>query len=237
MQRPRALQWVGGCVGSIGLCLALAGCASEPVGPNIGTGKSAYDVIPAPEGAPTAENYKVGALDNLDITVFQEPDISAKGIPVDAAGNISMPLIGKVLAAGRTPPQLADELAERLGKYYVHPQVTVVVTSSVSQNVTVEGQVTEPGIYAIHGPTTLLDTIALAKGETENALTRQVMVIRYIDGKRMGAIFDMRAIRRGMELDPAIQARDVIIVGHSTQKQVWHDLLRASPLIGAFAQL
>ena len=224
-----------GALCAAGAALGLAGCNGQ-VGPHVGTGGGAYDVIPAPQGAPTADNYKVGPLDGLDITVFQEPEITVKGIPVDAAGNISMPLIGKVQAAGRTPTELADELSRKLEQYYVHPQVTVVVTSSVSQNVTVEGEVTEPGIYQIHGPTTLLDAVALAKGETNEAALGDVMVIRYIEGRRMGAVFDVHSIRRGREADPAIQARDVIVVGHSAGKQAWHDLLKASPLIDAFTR-
>lgn len=215
----------------------LSACNHE-VAPNIGTGTHAYAVIPAPQGAPTAQNYRVGPLDNLDITVFQEPDISAKGIPVDAAGNIAMPLIGRIQAAGRTPTELADFLEHKLAeKFYVNPQVTVIVTSSVSQSVTVEGEVVKPGIYAIHGPTTLLDAVALAEGETDNSALRQVAVIRYIDGKRMGAVFDIQRIRHGFDPDPALMARDVVIVGHSTGKQVWHDLLKAAPLLNAFAQL
>jgi len=216
---------------------ALSGCASHRVGPLVGTGEKAYSIIPAPDGPPTAQSYQVGPLDNLDITVFQEPDISAKGIPVDAAGDIALPLIGKVHAAGRTPTELADFLSHQLQlRFYVNPQVTVIVTSSVSQSVTVEGQVIEPGIYQIRGPTTLLDAVALAKGESENAALRQVMVIRFIDGRRMGAVFDIRRIRDGFDKDPAILARDVIVVGHSTGKQVWHDLLKSAPLFNAFAQ-
>ncbi|MDP9057489.1 MAG: polysaccharide export protein [Pseudomonadota bacterium] len=219
------------------LAVTLSGCADHRVGPLVGTGDRAYSVIPAPNGPPSAQSYQVGPLDNLDITVFQEPDISAKGIPVDAAGDIALPLIGKVHAAGRTPTELADFLSHQLQlKFYVNPQVTVIVTSSVSQSVTVEGQVTEPGIYQIRGPTTLLDAVALAKGESENAALRQVMVIRYIEGRRMGAVFDVKRIRSGFDKDPAILARDVIVVGHSTGKQAWHDLLRAAPLFNAFSQ-
>ncbi|MEX6913298.1 polysaccharide biosynthesis/export family protein, partial [Pseudomonas aeruginosa] len=75
-----------------------------------------------------------------------------------------------IQAAGNTSTQLADLLAAKLAeRFYVNPQVTVTVASSVAQRVTVQGDVKEPGIYPISGPTTLLDTIALAKGESEDA--------------------------------------------------------------------
>jgi len=220
---------------SIGI---LGGCAGTYAKSPLAKGGAAYDVIPAAVGdGSSVLDYRIGPLDSVDITVFQEADISAKGLPVDAAGDISMPLIGRVRASGRTSVELADYLAHKLGeKYYVNPQVNVSVASSVSQRVTVEGEVTEPGIYALHGTTTLLDAVALAKGETDNAATRQVAVIRVVDGKRMGGVFDLKRIRGGEDKDPQLFPRDVIIVGHSTGKQVWHDLLKAAPLLNAFAQ-
>lgn len=219
------------------LASVLAGCAGPNIGPNVNVGANAYAVIPAPSGEQAILDYVIGPLDTVDITVFQEPDMTSKGLRVDAAGNIAMPLIGRVSASGRTTTELAAEIERRLGeRFYVNPQVSVVVNGSVSQRVTVEGQVEEPGIYQIQGPTTLLDAIALAKGEAENAALRQVVVIRVIDGKRMAAAFDIERIRRGDDLDPAIFGKDVIVVGHSNRKQIWHDLLKAAPLLNAFTQ-
>lgn len=224
-------------IGAVALSVMLGACTNDNIGPNLQTGASAYDTIPAPAGEPRVEEYRIGALDTLDIIVYQEADISARGVVVDAAGLISMPLIGRIHAAGKTSIELADILTAKLAeRFYVNPQLTVTVASSVSQRVTVQGDVKEPGIYPISGPTTLLDTIALAKGEGEDAALRQVIVVRYIDGKRMGAVFDLKRIRRGDEADPAIAPRDTIIVGHSAGKSAWHDILRAAPLLGVFAQ-
>ena len=224
-------------IGAAALSVALGGCSNDNIGKNLYMGARAYETIPAPAGEPRVEEYRIGALDTLDIAVYQEPDISARGVVVDAAGIISMPLIGRVHAAGKTSIELADILTAKLAeRFYVNPQLTVTVATSVSQRVTVQGDVKEPGIYPISGPTTLLDTIALAKGESENAALRQVIVIRYIDGKRTGAVFDLKRIRRGDDADPAIAPRDTIIVGHSIGKAAWHDMLRAAPLLGVFAQ-
>lgn len=224
-------------IGVAALGAVVGGCADQNVGPNIKAGTAAYALIPAPAGGYAAQNYRIGPLDTVEISVFQEPDISSKGVLVDASGNISMPLIGRVAAAGLTTTQLADFLTRKLAeRFYVNPQVTVAVSSSVAQRVTVEGEVTEPGVYPLPGPVTLLDTIALAKGETENAALRQVVVVRYINGERMGAVFDAQRIRRGDDKDPAILARDVIIVGHSSSKKIFHDVLRAAPLLNVFAQ-
>ncbi|CAN5617053.1 polysaccharide biosynthesis/export family protein [soil metagenome] len=229
------MRWTS--IALFSLCALLGACADSNVGPNIRAGKAAYDLIPAPEGGPAPRNYLIGPLDTVEISVFQEADISSKGVLVDAAGNISMPLIGRIKAAGLTTTELADLLAARLAeRFYVNPQVTVAVSSSVAQRVTVQGEVSEPGIYPLQGPTTLLDAVALAKGETENAALRRIVIIRYVDGKRLGAVFDLRRIRRGDDSDPALLARDVIIVGHSTSKKIYHDVLRAAPLLNVFAQ-
>lgn len=221
----------------VALSLVAGGCSRNLSGVNMRVGDAAYEHFPGTRGETTALDYRIGPLDKLDITVFQEADISLKSAVVDASGNVSMPLIGRVKAAGLNSSELADKIAAKLEeRFYVNPQVTVAVASSVAQKITVEGEVVEPGIYQLTGPTTLVDTIALAKGETENAKTREVAVIRYVDGKRMGAIFNLEEIRRGDVADPEILPKDVVIVGHSTGKQAWHDLLKAAPLLNVFAQ-
>ncbi len=199
-------------------------------------GGEAYTLMPPPAAETAAVDYRIGPLDTLDITVFDEPEISSKGTPVDAAGNLSLPLIGQVRAAGLSASALADVLHDRYSRYYVNPRTTVSVASAVSQRVTVQGQVGEPGIYDMRGGTTLLDAIALAKGETENAALREILIIRQVEGQRTAALFDLNRIRRGEDPDPAIRARDVVVVGHSNVKQVWHDTLRAAPLLNVFTQ-
>lgn len=222
---------------AMGVLSFLGGCAAGLGGKNFAKGPSAHDVMPAISGEATAQDYHIGPLDRLDVTVFQESEMSLKGALVDAGGNISMPLLGRIRASGYSTIELSDILAAKLKeRYFVNPQVAVSISSSVSQRITVQGEVDEPGIYQLNGPTSLLDSIALAKGETDNAALRQVAIIRMVNGKRMGAIFDLQRIRRGDDKDPEVLARDVVIVGHSNGKQIWHDLLKAAPLLNAFAQ-
>lgn len=215
------------------LALLCAACAGQK--PNLPGGADAYSVIKAPGADSAPGDYLVGPLDTLQVTVFQEPDLSFEKIQVDASGNLTFPLIGTVRAQGKTSSELAREIASALGqKYLVNPQVTVLVTSSISQRFTVEGQVTEPGVYDIAGTTTLLEAIARAKSPTRSAKLDQIIVFRTIDGQRMGAIFDLKAIRNGDAPDPQILGGDVIVVGFSQVKGAWQDILRAAPL-AAFA--
>lgn len=216
--------------------LAVSGCTPSYVGPQVRVGEAAHDLIPAPSAEQVAHEYVIGPLDTLNISAFNEPDISGSGVSVDAVGNVALPLIGRVRASGMTATALSSELEKLYDRYYVKPQITVLVTSSVSQRVTVQGDVMEPGVYDFRGTYTLLDAIALAKGESQNAKLREVIIIRQIDGKRMAAAFDMTRIRSGTDPDPAVMGRDVIIVGHSNSKQAWNDLLKAAPLLNVFAQ-
>src|SRR3546814_477011 len=135
-----------------GLAVVCAGCSGMSVDRDLPRGSAAYGVIPAPDAGATAAAYRIGALDVLKVTVFQEEDLSFDELQVDASGNVSLPLIGTVRAEGMTAAALSSEIATKLGaKYLVNPQVSVSVASSVSQNVTVEGNVNQPGVYAING--------------------------------------------------------------------------------------
>jgi len=136
---------------SVSVAAFVSGC-STPVSPSLPRAQAAYDVIPAAASNAPEREYKIGPLDVLSVTVFQEPDLSFKELQVDASGNLLFPLIGDVHAAGKSAADLSHEIASRLGrKYLINPQVSVVVVSSESQHVTVEGDVTEPGVYDING--------------------------------------------------------------------------------------
>lgn len=215
--------------------LSLAGaCVSHP-SPDLPVGAKAYDAIPAPAADLPAQNYLIGPLDVMDVTVFQEPDLTVRDIQVDAGGNVLLPLVGEIRASGQTTTEFAHQLERKLGeRYLVNPQVSVVVSSSASQHVTVEGSVTEPGVFQIRGRTTLLDALALAKGPTRVAKLDQVIVFREIGGKRNGAVFDVPAIRAGRAPDPEIIGDDTVVVGLSNVKAAWRDFLTTVPLIAIF---
>jgi len=115
-------------------------------------------------GGDTDKSYRIGVGDQLEITVYQQPDLSKK-IAVGADGTIDYPLLGSVKAAGKSVRVLQEELATSLGKdFIVNPQVSVEVTNYKSQFVFVTGQVRNPGKYPLEGGTTLKDAIALAGG-------------------------------------------------------------------------
>ena len=219
------------------LCLAallmLGGCA-DTRGGTIPYGVAKFNA-PDPIAAIAAENaYRTGPGDTLAIAVMRVPDLSGDAV-IDPSGDITMPLIGKVPAIGKTTDQLASEISGRLSaKYLQNPEVRVALKSSSSQRITVDGSVNGPGIYSIAGSTTLLQAIALAKGTTSDANSRKVAVFRTIAGQRQAAAFDLTDIRRGKAADPEIFGNDIIVVDGSASKAALKNVLQTIPLISIF---
>ncbi len=181
-----------------------------------------------------AEEYRVGPMDTLDVSVYQAPDVS-RIVQVDAAGQIGMPIIGAVPVAGKTVNEIRDELTVRLkARYLRSPEVTVSVKEFASQKVTVDGSVGQPGVYPLIGKTTLVQAVAMARGLNREANEKKVAVFRTVNNQRMVAVFDLNDIRTGKLADPQIFANDVVFVDRSGGKTLWRDVISAVPLIGMF---
>lgn len=217
------------------LALALlGGCAGTKL-PHGETAYRLYPAAPADGASEVPAEYRLGPLDVISVTVFDEPTLSVANAQVDAGGNVLLPLVGSVHAAGRTSVELASDVAGLLGaRYLENPQVAVNVTTAASQKVTVDGAVTEPGIYKLEGRTTLLGALAMAKGTTRVSSLGQVVLFRTVDKEPMAAVFDVGKIRRGQMPDPEIQGDDIVVVGFSNVKGVWRDLLTTAPFVAAF---
>ncbi|MGC1271654.1 MAG: polysaccharide biosynthesis/export family protein [Croceibacterium sp.] len=179
--------------------------------------------LPAPENADTAGGgrpYLIGALDKLIIDVFGIEGLDKREVQTDSNGNISFPLAGVVQAGGLSPAQLEVLLENRLQQAHVRdPQVTVNLMETVSQVVTVDGEVREPGLYPVVGRMTLIRAVATAKGLTDMASRNRVVVFRSVGGQKYVALYDLGAIRQGAYSDPEIYANDVIVVGESASRR------------------
>jgi len=176
--------------------------------------------------------YLIGPFDKLVIDVFGIEELSKKEFQTDASGRISFPLAGVVEAAGKTPAELERLLEEKLsGSYVRDPQVSVNLKETVSQVITVDGEVKEPGLYPVIGRMTLMRAIATAKGATEFAKLKDVVIFRTAQGQQYAALYDLKAIRRGAYEDPEVFANDVVVVGDSTARRLFKDALQVVPLL------
>lgn len=217
---------------------ALAGCARrEPLQSTSRlTVVEGSSVLPAPDrGDLTAADRPalIGPLDTIQVDVFNVPDLSRE-MQVDASGRIAMPLAGTIDARGKTAEELADAIDAALRARYVRsPEVTVNIKSSVSQVVTIDGQVVEPGLYPVTNQMTLMRVIASAKGMSEFARQDDVVILRTVGSQKMAGLYNVAAIRRGAYDDPPVFANDVIIVGDSPQRRLFRDFVSLSPILAA----
>ena len=215
-------------------CLALGACARQvPIvaGP-----------VPATVADPlgqTAEflpgQYRLRANDLISVTVFREPQLSLEQVSVGADGWVSIPLLGPVMAEGLTAQMLEDRIEEAYGERYLRePDVAVNVVEYRSHRVTVEGSVTNPGMYTFQPGTRLSGGISLAAGPTRTADLQEVAVFRDTDDGMTIAKFDYGAVRAGRMADPYLQPGDRVVVGTDNLSVLWQDALRAVPLLGIF---
>lgn len=220
------------------LVIATAGCGSPP--PVKSTAELAVvennGVLPAPERSDlTAADRPalIGPLDTIEVDVFGVPELRRE-IQIDASGRIAMPLVGTIDARGKTAQELSQAIEGALrGRYVRDPQVTVNIKSSVSQVVTIDGQVVEPGLYPVTNQMTLMRVIASAKGMSEFARQEDVVILRTVGTKRMAGLYNVKAIRRGAYTDPAVYANDVIVVGDSPERRMFRDIVALSPLLAS----
>ena len=183
--------------------------------------------------------YKLGPMDKITINVFQMKELNAEKIQIDASGKIMMPVVGLVELAGRTTPEVAKEIHDKLAACCLqNPQVIVRLDEALSQQITVTGAVVESNIYALKGRTTLVEAITMAKGpDRRTADLKRVAIFRIINGQRQGALFNVDAINRGQAPDPEVFGGDQIIVDSSDTKSVWHGIVSTVPFLGVFAAL
>lgn len=220
------------------MATALAGCAGrqELQSTERLTVVKDSTILPAPDrGDLTAGDRPslVGPLDTIQVDVFNVPDLSRE-VQVDASGRISMPLAGTIDARGKTAEELATAIEAALrGRYVRNPEVTVNIKNSVSQVVTIDGQVVEPGLYPVTNQMTLMRAIASAKGMAEFAREDDVVILRTVNGRKMAGLYNMTAIRRGAYDDPQVYANDVIVVGNSPERRLFRDFVSLAPLLAA----
>jgi polysaccharide export outer membrane protein len=158
------------------------------------------------------KSYVIGAEDVLYIHVWKE-DALSKTIPVRMDGNISLPLIHQIKAAGLTPPQLEEAIVRRLREFYENPNVSVTVMEANSFKVYVSGQVKTPGVYKLRSEITILQIISMAGGFTDWAKQKKILVIRKESGKETRITVNYKKAMKGdPKANVILKSGDTIIV-------------------------
>jgi len=143
---------------------------------SLGEGSLAQEgAKPVESGAPAP--YSIGLGDVLRIVVWKEPELTLD-VTVRSDGMITVPLLGDVQAAGRTPSQLAGSLTAELDRLIENPRVTVSVSQATTARVYVVGQMLRPGEFPLAGRMTVLKALALAGGFKEFARPENIVIVR-----------------------------------------------------------
>src|SRR6476659_3998173 len=116
---------------------------------------------PKPSAAPISADYRLVAGDKLRVEVYKDTQLS-QALQVRPDGKITLPLLGDIAAAGKTPTELRDTLTAALREYITNPVVTVIVVETTPGTVFVMGEVNRPGAQAINGPISILQVLAMA---------------------------------------------------------------------------
>jgi len=216
-------------------CMALTACAAPSLKTGGGVTPVASSELPAPVRADLMspeEPYYVGPFDEITIDVYGIEELSKREVQVDASGRLSFPVIGVVEASGKSPTEISQEIETRLRqRFFREPKVTVNLKKIVSQMVTVEGEVKEPGVYPVMGRSSLLRALASAQGTTEFSKLNDVVIFRTVHGQKYAALYNLKAIRTGAYPDPDVFANDIITVGDSRGRRIFKDILQVVPLL------
>jgi polysaccharide export outer membrane protein len=142
--------------------------------------------VPDSKVSYSEEEYRIGVSDKLGINVWRNEELSLT-VPVRPDGKISVPLIGDVLAAGKTSEALAEDITARLTEFIRSPQVTVIVADAAStdfqQTVRVTGAVVRPAAFPYRKGMTVMDVVLSVGGITDFASENKAKLYRTANGE------------------------------------------------------
>jgi len=196
----------------LSLFFAVTAVAQDESTPTPRENSGEKKTIPPP--APSDSQYVIGKEDVLAVQVWREPELS-RLVAVRPDGKISLPLVGEVEAAGKTPLDLQKKLTELLDNYMKSPEVSITVQDARSQRFSIIGEVMRPGSYPLSKPMTVLDALALAGGFRDFAKSEKMFVLRTNpDGSRQRIPVSYKKIVsvKGTSQNVELQVRDTLVV-------------------------
>jgi len=135
-----------------------------------------------PPANDTVAEYIIGPGDTLNVFVYRDPEFSAE-VPVRPDGRISTPLVPDIMALGKTPAQVGEQIRERLKKYVTDPLVTVMVTGfggPLDRQIKIIGEVAQPMAVPYRAQMSMLDLMIMAKGLTRFADGNRAVIVRHV---------------------------------------------------------
>ena len=200
------------------ISIALTGCATG--------GRSGHVLPPANFAENGAgqhrDNYIIGAMDELTVFVWRNQELGVR-TQVRPDGRITTPLVTDMVAAGKTPAQLADDIRQALSQYIQDPLVSVIVDrpqGDFSQQVRIVGATTRPAAIPYRANMTALDAMIAVGGLSEYAAGNRARLIRVDRESGQQRQYDLRLadlLRRGdIRANVRLEPGDVIIIPESS---------------------
>lgn len=169
---------------------------------------------PAVRGAITPPtDYVIGPDDVLGIVFWREKELSAD-VVVRPDGKISLPLLDEISVVGLTPAELREKVMAEANKLVEDANATVVVKQINSRRVFITGAITKPGAYALTGPMTVVQLIALAGGLVEFADGEKIKIMRTEKNAPVALPFNYKLFSEGKDLaqNVSLKPGDTVIV-------------------------
>jgi polysaccharide export outer membrane protein len=204
-----------GVVRSVLACVVvvlLVGCSS------LTGSRPAATASAAPATARAASpDYVIGPGDRLAIFVYESPQLSVADIPVRPDGRLSVPLVNDMVAAGKTPSQLATDIAASLKEYVKDPNVSVMVHDFVGpfdRQVRVIGEAADPQAIPYRDHMTVLDVMIITKGLTKFAAGNRAVIERSIGGQRETIHVRLADLMKDGDIDQNVEMKpgDTLII-------------------------
>ncbi|WP_419807079.1 polysaccharide biosynthesis/export family protein [Terriglobus sp.] len=164
-----------------------------------------------PQSVVSEDSYVIGPGDQLQLTVWKEPNLSNGGVPVRPDGRISLPLLGDVPAAGMTPMLLGRDIASRLQKFVTDPLVTVTMLSVAPKEIFLIGEIQKTGPVILTPGMNLLQAIAAAGGLTPFAKKKLYVLRKSEKGQQKLNFNYKKALSNGDMQGITLMAGDTIV--------------------------
>jgi len=225
---------------TISACSSTLGSHQIPVQPPVKPESNAAKINP-PSMTPDEQIAKLqtiaasdkfiptlGRGDLLNVSVYDEPDLTINAIPVRPDGRISFPLVGDVMTEGLTVSELNNELTKRLSRFILSPKVSVIVQEFNSQQFTIFGEVVKPGVYPLKTDISITEALAGAGGLNKGqfrATSVELADLTHAFIARKGEVLPVdfvRLIRQGdLRYDISLQSGDYIYIPSGLSKEVY----------------
>jgi len=199
--------------------LAVALCLAMPVAAAKQRELPSAPVVP--ENAVPGEDYTIGPLDALTVFVWRNPELGAQ-VQVRPDGRITLPLINDMVAVGKTPTKLADDIREALLVYIKDPIVSVIINNfsgTFARQIRIVGGASKPAAIAYRADMTLLDAMIAVGGLSEFAAGNRAKLVRYDPVSRRQQEYKLRLdnlLKRGdIRANVKLMPGDVIIIPES----------------------